>query len=134
MPSLPPTFRTKRQAEASEAAKKAYERERGTSRERGYTNRWDKAAASFKAKHPLCLGCHAIGRVAATEVVDHVVPHRGDMALFWDSSRWQPSCKWHHDEVKQQLEALFDQGKIKEQDLWLNSAAAQELSKILYIQ
>jgi len=30
-------------------------------------------------------------------VVDHIVPHRGDRALFWDTSNWQPLCKPHHD-------------------------------------
>ena len=28
---------------------------------------------------------------------DHIVPHRGDMRLFWDESNWQPLCKRHHD-------------------------------------
>lgn len=30
-------------------------------------------------------------------VVDHVIPHRGDKALFWDSDNWQPLCKPCHD-------------------------------------
>jgi 5-methylcytosine-specific restriction protein A len=25
-------------------------------------------------------------------VVDHIVPHRGDKKLFWDSSNWQALC------------------------------------------
>lgn len=33
--------------------------------------------------------------------VDHIVPHKGDMALFWDSQNWQPLCPDHHDIVKQ---------------------------------
>ena len=33
----------------------------------------------------------------AASVVDHRVPHRGDMALFWDSSNWQSMAKECHD-------------------------------------
>jgi 5-methylcytosine-specific restriction protein A len=25
-------------------------------------------------------------------VVDHIIPHRGDQALFWDEENWQPLC------------------------------------------
>lgn len=25
-------------------------------------------------------------------VVDHITPHRGDVALFWDESNWQALC------------------------------------------
>lgn len=30
-------------------------------------------------------------------VVDHIKPHRGDKALFWDEHNWQPLCKKCHD-------------------------------------
>lgn len=30
-------------------------------------------------------------------VVDHVIPHRGDMELFWDSDNWQSMHKQCHD-------------------------------------
>ncbi|WP_367142722.1 hypothetical protein [Desulfosporosinus sp.] len=29
--------------------------------------------------------------------MDHIIPHRGDKALFWDESKWQPHCKRCHD-------------------------------------
>ncbi len=32
------------------------------------------------------------------DVVDHIIPHKGDQSLFWDSSNWQPLCKHHHDQ------------------------------------
>jgi 5-methylcytosine-specific restriction protein A len=35
--------------------------------------------------------------VVAATVVDHVVPHRGDQRLFWDTANWAPSCKPCHD-------------------------------------
>ena len=42
---------------------------------------------------------------------------------------WQPSCRWHHDVIKPQLERLFFLGHCTIDDLWLNSAKAIELSK-----
>ncbi|WP_349253802.1 HNH endonuclease signature motif containing protein [Bradyrhizobium sp. CB2312] len=37
-------------------------------------------------------------------VVDHIKPHRGDRALFWDKGNWQPLCTHHHNSTKQRLE------------------------------
>lgn len=105
-----------------------YEKDRGSARSRGYTPRWDKACATFKARHPLCLGCQAIGKQAKTEVVDHVEPHKGDQVKFWNTKMWQPACRWHHDVIKPRLERAFEVGELKVADLWLNSAAAIALS------
>jgi 5-methylcytosine-specific restriction protein A len=66
--------------------------------------------------------------VTAADLVDHVVPHKGDAQVFWDRSRWQSACTWHHDVVKQRLEALYAKGLIGEADLWLNSEKAKELT------
>jgi 5-methylcytosine-specific restriction enzyme A len=98
-------------------------------RARGYDTGWSKASDAFKAAHRFCLGCAALGIRAPTEVVDHVVPHRGDRALFWDSRNWQPACTWHHSSVKASLEAKFDRGEISAASLWLDSAAAIELGR-----
>ena len=32
------------------------------------------------------------GRRTPATVVDHIVPHKGDKKLFWDSGNWQPLC------------------------------------------
>jgi 5-methylcytosine-specific restriction protein A len=45
----------------------------------------------------LCVPCKAAGRLVPATVVDHVVPHRGDPALFWDERNWQSLCKPCHD-------------------------------------
>ena len=37
------------------------------------------------------------GHVMLAEVVDHIIPHRGDMMLFWDSRNWQGLTKADHD-------------------------------------
>ena len=84
-------------------AEQAKERERrrvlykGSASKRGYTYKWSKAAKAFLTQHPLCVRCEAKGIVRAAEVVDHIIPHRGDQKLFWDASNWQALCKQCHD-------------------------------------
>lgn len=66
--------------------------------ERGhlYGHRWREARLKFLARHPLCQDCKHEGiRTPATEV-DHMIPHRGDLALFWNKGNWQGLCKTHH--------------------------------------
>lgn len=46
----------------------------------------------------------ARGRLTPATVVDHVIPHRGDRKLFWDSSNWQPLCVECHNRDKQREE------------------------------
>jgi hypothetical protein len=103
--------------------------ERPSARARGYTSKWDKASLAFLAVHPLCRGCEAVGRTEAATLTDHVVPHRGDMARFWDRAWWQASCEWHHNVVKKILEAMFDAGTIGCDDLWLDSATAVAIAR-----
>lgn len=105
--------------------------QRNGARARGYDGRWDKAAATFKAHRPWCLGCEAIGKRTRTELIDHVEPHKGDQRKFWNTALWQASCRWHHDVVKQRLERMFEAGECRLTDLWLNSALAIELSRKL---
>lgn len=77
-----------------------------TSSQRGYGYKWQKAREAYLSKHPLCVYCEREGRVTAATVVDHKVPHRGDMKLFWDSdNNWQSLCKPCHDSVKQREES-----------------------------
>ena len=40
---------------------------------------------------------HTNSVLTPATVVDHIVPHRGDHALFWDEQNWQPLCKSCHD-------------------------------------
>jgi len=71
---------------------RANDKPRGTARERGYTTQWDKARKGWLAHHPLCVECERQGRTTAATDVDHIVPHRGDMELFWDRENWQSLC------------------------------------------
>ncbi|GMA64747.1 hypothetical protein GCM10025859_51870 [Alicyclobacillus fastidiosus] len=74
-----------------------YDAERKSSAQRGYDSRWRKVRLAYLKKHPLCVECERQGRITPATVVDHIVPHKGDKKLFWDSTNWQPMCKPHHD-------------------------------------
>jgi 5-methylcytosine-specific restriction endonuclease McrA len=90
-----------------------------SSSERGYGTAWRKVRNAYLQEHPLCVMCKADGKVAAANVVDHVVPHHGDQKLFWDESNLQALCTSHHNSDKQMFEksgrvrAKFDaQGQV----------------------
>lgn len=78
--------------------------ERVSSARRGYGRDWQKARAQFLKDHPLCRDHFKRGELKPATVVDHVVPHRGDVARFWDRSNWQSLCSHCHDSHKQRLE------------------------------
>ena len=60
--------------------------------QRGYGRRWQKARLLFLGKHPTCRECSKQGRLTPASVVDHVIPHRDNMELFWNVDNWQPMC------------------------------------------
>lgn len=94
-PNLPPRL---------EGLKAVHTVDRRSARARGYTRRWEAARKRFLVKYPLCgmrpgerppvmSKCHDEGRLEAGKQVDHVVPHRGNDALFWDEeNNWQTLC------------------------------------------
>ena len=73
------------------------DQQRGTAHERGYGYRWQQAREGYLRSHPLCVAHERKGQVVPATVVDHIIPHRGDMSLFWERSNWQPLCKPCHD-------------------------------------
>ena len=66
---------------------------------------WRRERGAYLRLHPLCVRCGETGRVTVATVVDHIVPHRGDLGRFWDAGNWQSMCKHCHDGHKQRLEA-----------------------------
>lgn len=76
---------------------KASDEKRGSASKRGYDRRWQKARLTFLKRSPLCVHCQADNVVKAATIVDHIIPHKGDQVLFWDTSNWQALCKTHHD-------------------------------------
>ncbi|WP_377299734.1 HNH endonuclease [Rhizobium sp. SGZ-381] len=109
--------------------KASADRWRGNASERGYNHRWAKARLTYLHSHPLCIGCLAEGVTKAAVIVDHVDPHHGDPDKFWDTSMWQPCCKWHHDSVKQRLERMYETGRATLADLRLDSPVAVEIAR-----
>ena len=92
--SAPGYCETHKHAEVNR--KRRIDERRGSSTQRGYGYRWSKAAKGWLLAHPLCAQCERQGRVTAGVEVDHIIPHRGDQDLFWDSENWQSLCKPCH--------------------------------------
>lgn len=76
----------------------AHSHDRGSAASRGYDARWRKARLAWLREYPLCVHCKAAGIITAANVVDHIQPHKGSQALFWNRDNWQSLCKPHHDE------------------------------------
>ncbi|OOR83903.1 HNH endonuclease [Moraxella canis] len=77
--------------------KQRYKDKRPSASKRGYDSRWRHARLAFLDDNPLCVMCQANGLLVAATVVDHIIPHRGNQARFWDISNWQALCKTCHD-------------------------------------
>ncbi|MCV6576280.1 MAG: HNH endonuclease [Cohaesibacter sp.] len=66
---------------------------------------WKRIREQRLANDPLCVMCLAEGRTTAANVVDHVVPHKGNRELFFSYSNTQSLCETHHNKDKQRMEA-----------------------------
>lgn len=106
MPSRPPIHNPfpkvvrRHQAAAAQRVEHERQRERLNPHQRGYNREWRKVSRAFLQAHPLCTGfdshCEAAGKFTPSTDVDHVVPHRGNLRLFWDQSNWQALCHSCH--------------------------------------
>lgn len=85
---------------------------RKTSAQRGYGYKWQQARKHFldQPGNQLCVMCSKQGYVTPASVVDHIIPHKGDLKLFWDRKNWQPLCAPCHNRDKQSEERT---GKAK---------------------
>ena len=75
---------------------KEYDQQRGSPTARGYNYRWVQARNAFLRKNPLCAICATEGIITRATCVDHVIPHKSDMQLFWNVDNWQSLCYRHH--------------------------------------
>ncbi|MBS7837378.1 HNH endonuclease [Wohlfahrtiimonas chitiniclastica] len=75
-----------------------------SSAKRGYGYKWQKTRELFLKENPLCVYCERNGIITSANVVDHIEPHRGDQALFWDRNNWQSLCSSCHSSIKQKEE------------------------------
>jgi 5-methylcytosine-specific restriction protein A len=114
MPMVPPrrcvTCRqlvTTRCATCERVRKQDIDARRGSASERGYGHRWHKVRTAYLRQHPLCVPCEKAGRLTPANVVDHVVPHRGDQALMWDETNFRATCKRCHDQKTARQDSTF---------------------------
>ena len=63
---------------------------------RGYDYRWQNASKAFLKlpENRICRDPHNRheGVVVLASETDHIIPHKGDMRLFWDRKNWQGLC------------------------------------------
>jgi 5-methylcytosine-specific restriction enzyme A len=75
-------------------------------REKKYDHaRWKRLRRQQLQAYPLCALCEARGQKIAAEVVHHLVPHKGDITLFYTSAL-QSLCKRCHDGIVQKIEKV----------------------------
>ena len=85
-------YQKAKQIKQAEPAKLKRIDNRPSSAQRGYDARWRSARELFLANEPLCRNCMLQNIITGADVVDHIIPHRGDHELFWDQTNWQPLC------------------------------------------
>lgn len=81
------------------------------------TARWRKLRLRVLLRDLYTCQMPSCGRIeprTSQLVCDHVKPHRGDEALFWDENNLQTLCKTCHDTLKQREE----QGSLQQRGVW----------------
>ncbi len=68
------------------------------------TSKWRSLRKRHLAGEALCVMCKAEGVLTVATVVDHITPHKGDLALFWNPANLQSLCQSHHSSDKQRIE------------------------------
>lgn len=64
---------------------------------------WRALRSAQLKREPLCRMCAKAGRRTKATTADHIEPHRGDRALFFNLSNLQSLCEIHHGD-KQRIE------------------------------
>ncbi len=62
--------------------------------------RWRRLSKRFLVLNPMCAMCEDDGRITVATVVDHTIPHKGNIRLFFDENNLKPLCKYCHDSHK----------------------------------
>lgn len=68
------------------------------------TAAWQRLRNMQLRKEPLCRECKNKGIISVADTVDHIIPHRGDRVLFYDSENLQSLDKKCHSSIKQRIE------------------------------
>ena len=85
------------------------------------SSRWRKTSERFRKANPLCVSCKAKGLVVASQVADHVTPHKGDEHSFWNGEL-QALCTTCHD-LKSITEDASAEGTAQTHPEWLPKPA-----------
>lgn len=73
--------------------KKEYDKKRnGTTARKLYDHKWREYRKEFLKRNPNCKQCGA-----PATVIDHVIPHKGNVGLFWTRFNHMALCKTCHD-------------------------------------
>lgn len=74
-----------------------FEREKERIRTKLYkSSAWRRLRHWWITNHPLCEKCKAEGRLVKATDVDHIIPHKGNRHLFFDSNNLQSLCRSCH--------------------------------------
>ena len=57
-----------------------------------YTARWRALRQHVLEDSPLCVECLRVQRITVAKDIDHITPHHGDAALFWNRDNLQALC------------------------------------------
>lgn len=76
------------------------------------TYRWQKLRERVLLRDMYqCRMCGRIQIGKGETIIDHIKPHRGDLALFWDETNLQVLCKSPcHEQHKKHIEAAMPAG------------------------
>ena len=124
MAECPPVFRPHGSGGArtssgdKRAVRQRYDR-RTNAAKRGYGHKWRNARLTFLDANPLCVCCLRDGTVEPATTVDHIVPHDGNIPLFWKRWNWQALCQPCHSRYKQSIESKWRAGKLSLEGLFL---------------
>ena len=61
-----------------------------------HTPQWQALKQQVRAEEPWCRACLAAGVTVPGTQTDHIEPHRGSLALFWDRDNLQNLCAECH--------------------------------------
>lgn len=70
----------------------------------------EKVGVYLRSTYCVCRDCKTRPFPLYASVVDHVVPHKGDMKLFWDRNNWQSMNKKCHDKKTAHEDSSFARG------------------------
>lgn len=106
--TLPPRLQTLKPLRVREATTKAERdqiRNKRDYRAWYHTKRWKRMRWAVLLRDEFtCRRCGVLVSQTRKLVADHIVPHRGDEALFWDERNLQTLCASCHSGAKQRDE------------------------------